>query len=163
MNNDYICCFTGHRDIPDKHMIHLPVLLEKTIREQCQKGARIFRTGGAIGFDSIAALKVIHLKNEFPDVKLELCLPCRDQSDKWSEYSRSVYNYILRNCDRVRYAADSYIPGCMHTRNRMLVDGADVCIAYYMGGNGGTAYTVSYALKNRLEFINLFDCFKKRT
>ena len=161
MENSYICCFTGHRDIPDKHMILIPSLLDRILEQQYSRGVRVFRAGGALGFDSIAALKVINLKRKHPDVRLELCLPCRDQTAKWNDYSKFIYAQILEHSDSVRYVGEKYVSGCMHARNRMLVDGANVCIAYYMGGGGGTAYTFGYALKNKLEVINLFDILKK--
>ena len=160
MERNYICCFTGHRDIPDKHMLNLPSALDRVLEEQYQKGARIFRAGGALGFDTIAALKVIRLRQRHPDVRLELILPCRDQAAKWGSYSRSLYDRILEFSDSIKYAHESYVSGCMLTRNRMLVDGSDVCIAYYAGGGGGTSYTVSYALKNGLKIVNLFDMLK---
>ena len=142
-------------------MINIPSTLDRVLTEQYSKGARVFRAGGAMGFDSIAALKVILLRQRFPDVRLELCLPCRDQAARWDSFNRSTYDFILKNCDSVRYAGDAYTSGCMHARNRMLVDGAKVCIAYFTGGSGGTAYTCSYALKNGLDFINLYDILKK--
>jgi hypothetical protein len=30
----YKCCFTGHRDIPDKHMLLIPSLLDKVLEEK---------------------------------------------------------------------------------------------------------------------------------
>lgn len=46
----------------------------------------------------------------------------------------------------------------MMRRNRALVDGAGLVIAYYNGeGKGGTAYTVRYAKKNRVAVLNLFS------
>ena len=165
MNNDYICCFTGHRDIPDKHMIHLPVLLEKTIREQCQKGARIFRTGGAIGFDTLAALKCLEIKKKYPSlpITLELCLPCKDQTNGWSEQEKHVYNFVLSQADRVTYEQEVYTAGCMYARNRRLVDGSHVCVAYLSSNHGGTAYTCNYAKQKGVRVINLFERIQTNT
>ena len=157
MENNYICCFTGHRSICDDHMIELPNTLAQIIKEQYDRGVRVFRSGGAVGFDSIAALKVIAMRQKYPDIKLELCLPCRDQADKWNEYNKSIYKFILESSDKISYVCDSYVSGCMHARNRKLVDGAHVCIAYYTGGSGGTAYTVSLAEKLDRKVINLAE------
>ena len=162
MENNYICCFTGHRFIPDGHVIYIPSLIEEAIRNQYHKGARVFRTGGALGFDSFAALKVIHMRQSFPDIRLELCLPCRDQAAKWSGRDQYIYGQILDVADSVRYVGDVYTSGCMYARNRMLVDGARVCIAYYDGGNGGTGYTYSYAQRNGVKIINLYDMIKNQ-
>jgi hypothetical protein len=45
----------------------------------------------------------------------------------------------------------------MLERDRRLVEGSDVCIAFLTKSKGGTAYTASYALKSGLEFVNLYD------
>ena len=42
-------------------------------------------------------------------------------------------------------------------RNRMLVDGADYCVAFLAKNEGGTAYTCKYALSKGVELINLYD------
>ena len=161
MENNYICCFTGHRELPQKHTRRIPSALKEILLDQYSKGARVFRAGGALGFDTLAALSVIALRKKHPDVKLELCLPCHDQTKKWSFYSRRTYDYILKHSDSVRYASEHYTSTCMHDRNRMLVDGSRVCIAYYTGGGGGTAYTFNYAIRNGLEMINVFDILEQ--
>lgn len=53
------------------------------------------------------------------------------------------------------YTAQQYTKGCMHKRNRHLVDNSSVCVCYLNRESGGTAYTVNYAKKNGLEIINL--------
>ena len=161
MENNYICCFTGHREISSKDTRRIPHALKKILLEEYEKGARVFRAGGALGFDTLAALSVLELKKKHPDVVLELCLPCRDQSAKWTWYSKRIYEHILKHSDRVRYASEFYTSSCMHDRNRMLADGSKVCIAYYMGGGGGTAYTFNYAIRKGLEMINVFDILNK--
>ena len=51
--------------------------------------------------------------------------------------------------------SEAYTQGCMHRRNRHLVDHSSVCICYLTGSSGGTAYTVNYARKQGLEIINI--------
>ena len=162
MTENKICCFTGHRDISPMHMRLLPKLLEKLISEQLKKGVRIFRAGGARGFDTLAALAVLDFKERYPDIKLELYLPCKDQTSKWNERDRRAYEYVLERSDRVSYVSETYFKGCMFVRNRQLVDGAHVCIAYYDGGAGGTAYTVSYAAENDVEVKNTYDMINEK-
>ena len=70
------CCFTGHRDIP---LLQLPIIkskLKKTIIEYIEKGYCYFGAGGALGFDTIAAQTVLNLKENYPQIKLILVLPC---------------------------------------------------------------------------------------
>ena len=138
-------CFTGHRTIPKEDRPWLAAAAEREIRRQVAMGADCFRTGRAFGFDTVAALKVLEVKKEFPNIRLELFLPCRDQTRKWHMYDRLVYARILRRADRTEYVSDSYTPYCMLVRDRELVTGSDVCVAYLKKPTGGTAYTVQYA------------------
>ena len=150
-------CFTGHRDIAPADAVRLPGQLERVIRELYARGAREFRAGGALGFDMVAALKVLTMRDELTDLRLVLVLPCRDQTAKWNEPSVRTYRYIEQRADEVKYLFDRYIDGCMLERDRCLVTGSDVCVAYCAKSTGGTAYTFTYALKNGLEVINLYD------
>lgn len=154
-----ICCFTGHRDIQYRELSLLNPLLEKTIRSLASEGVTCFRAGGAIGFDTVAALNVLDLRDRL-GLRLELLLPCRDQSRGWSERDKKYYEYILSAADSSRYISEFYTRDCMLERNRRLVDGADVCVAYCLRSRGGTAYTLSYALKSGVRVINLADQIK---
>ena len=150
-------CFTGHRNIAREHMIALPALLKAEIARQAEAGAVHFRAGGAVGFDTLAALCVLEQKKYYPQIKLDLILPCRDQDAEWNESNRRAYRFVLESADSVAYVRDQYAEGCMLERDRRLVEGSDVCIAFLTKSKGGTAYTAAYALKNGLEFVNLFD------
>lgn len=155
-----ICCFTGHRDIPAEYIVRLPELLDRQLYELTERGFSVFRAGGAIGFDTLCALKVLEIKKNNPHISLELCLPCTDQTEGWNDREKHIYNYILERADNIRYAHKYYVSGCMFDRNRMLVDGADLCLAYLSSSKGGTAYTCSYAKKKGVEVINTFDLLK---
>ena len=157
-----ICCFTGHRIIDDEEMLRLPRALGEAIAELYARGVREFRAGGAIGFDTIAACRVIVAKKHFKEVKLILLLPCRDQTARWKkEYDIALYQRIKGYADEIIYATDTYTSGCMHLRNRMMADMSRYCIAYYNGSSsGGTAYTVRYASETGKNVINLHDIMK---
>lgn len=53
--------------------------------ESIENGYRYFGEGGALGFDTVAALTVLELKSVYPDIKLILVLPCKKQTRGWSE------------------------------------------------------------------------------
>ena len=152
-----ICCFTGHRKIIPTHMLKLPELLDGELDRLIVAGVDTFRGGGAIGFDTLAELKAIEKKKQYGFIKLELILPCRDQTKKWSERDKTIYEYIASEADDIRYVTDTYTPTCMHERNRGLVNGSDFCLTYFSHISGGTAYTVNYAKKRDVHVINLFD------
>jgi len=149
------CCFTGHRDIPEDKYVRTMQLLRHTILRLYTEGYRIFNTGGALGFDTMAAQAVLKLKESFPDVQLHLYLPYSGQAEKWSKKDKAVYEYILEHSEKVTYATDKYNPMCMNIRNRALIDNADLCIAYCTQTTGGTVYTMSYALDKGVDVINI--------
>ena len=150
-------CFTGHREIPRDHAFALPRVLERELLGLIERGATVFRAGGATGFDTVAALKVLELREIYPQIELELILPCRNQTDHWSDTEIRTYQYVLSRADRAEFLFDTYVSGCMQERNRKLVSGSDVCVAYCYQNRGGTLYTVTHALKQGIEVVNLFD------
>ena len=158
MNDLKICCFSGHRRISAEHFIRLPELLDRVLDELVKEGFCTFRAGGAIGFDTLCALKCLEMKKKYPSlpIKLELCLPCRNQTDGWDERDKNVYNFVISRADKVTFEQDKYTSGCMHARNRRLVDGSHACVTYLSSRSGGTAYTCNYAEENGIRVINLF-------
>ena len=156
-NGGLVVCFTGHRQISREDAIRLPALLEDVVTELVERGATVFRAGGAIGFDTVAALKVLELKERYPHIRLELILPCRNQTEFWGGTAARTYHYILKRADEHTFLFDAYFDGCMLERDRKLVEGSDVCVAFCKRSSGGTAYTFTQALRAGLEVINLND------
>ena len=74
------CCFTGHRKLPTGQYQMIADRLEQTIIRLIEKGVLYFGAGGALGFDTLAALTVLRLRKQYPQIKLILVLPCRDQT-----------------------------------------------------------------------------------
>ena len=149
------CCFTGHRTLSDAERSELVPLIDRYLFAIYEAGCREFRTGGALGFDTLAAQRVLALREKYPSCKLHLILPCQGQENDWSLEKRVLYRKISERADRVTCLHDSYTKGCMYERNRALVDGCDVVIAYLKQEKGGTAYTCGYAEKHGVRVINL--------
>lgn len=149
------CCFSGHRRIPGSLYDELEYRLSCTLESLVMRGFRYFVNGGALGFDTMSALLVLKMKNRYPDIKLIMELPCRDQDRYWRQQDKEVYAGILAGADEVLYTADSYYNGCMHERNRRMIDRSSVCICYLTEDSGGTYYTVMKAHSSGLEIINM--------
>lgn len=137
-------CFTGHRKIPDWELPTVKERLRQAVITLVERGYRFFGAGGALGFDTLAALTVLNLRAEYPHIKLILVLPCRDQSRLWHTEDAALYNSILARADKVV---------CMHERNRRLADESSACICYLRHTGGGAAYTVKYAQEVGCEVI----------
>lgn len=152
---DKTCCFTGHRQISEWEREQLLSKLEHTVIYLIERGVKFYGAGGALGYDTLAAQTVLRLKKKYPHIKLILVLPCLNQTRGWSAEDIKEYEHIKAKADKVVYTSQKYTPGCMHKRNRHLVDHSSICVCYLTKDTGGTDYTVSYARIKGLEVINL--------
>lgn len=157
MDKSTTCCFTGHRKLPENRIPDILSRLEEVLERLIQEGVREFCAGGALGFDTLAALRVLEFKKQYPDVRLVLILPCKDQTKYWSESDISVYENIRECADEVIYTSEHSYSGCMHVRNRALVDRSSWCVCCLIQARGGTKYTVGYAQKKGLRIINVAE------
>ncbi len=151
-----VACFSGHRKLP-QDCSEIEKNLEKAIISLIERGVILFGNGGALGFDQVACSTVLRLKKNYPHIKLVMVLPCppEQQSLKWSEAQKKHYHKILENADKVRILSTNYTNGCMHKRNRHLVDNNGYLICYLREQGSGTAYTVNYAEQKGLEILRI--------
>ena len=149
------CCFTGHRKIPPEQYKSIAERLENEIIKLINIGVRYFCTGGALGFDTLAALIVLDMRKKYPHIRLVLVIPCLEQYKNWDEDDKEIYNLIWKNANTIKYMSVDYDPKCMHQRNRKLVDLSSFCICYLTKPTGGTVYTVEYAKKKGINVVNL--------
>lgn len=158
-----VCAFTGHRSIREAHRGILEDLVRRAVDYAYGKGVRVFLAGGAVGFDTVAAAQVILYKISHPDVRLELCIPCADQSEGWSNAERDRYEFIMARADSVEILSDRYFKGCMKNRNARLVERADMLISYadVKKSFSGTMQTVRMAKEKGIEVYNLFPTLER--
>lgn len=148
-------CFTGHRQIVPKCLPTLTTSLDAQLETQYAAGYRTFIAGGALGFDTLAAERVLHLKQRHPDARLLLAIPCVGQDAHWTESQQIHYARLCYAADGCIRLSDHYYSGCMMVRNRFMVDHASLCICYMEAFRGGTVATVAYALKKGIPVLNL--------
>ena len=147
-----VCAFTGHRNLAgtdfDEH------LLERVVADLVKTGTSRFLCGMAVGFDMKAAQAVLALKNRY-DIQLVACLPCANQSERFSAKNKRLYEEILSRCDEVCVLESEYVSGCMFRRDRYLVDNCDILVCFLRKSSGGTYYTVRYARNQNKKIIEL--------
>lgn len=156
MEKDRTVCFTGHRDIEKAETVEkqLPGIVDNLI---C-KGYDCFLTGGARGFDALAAQTILDFRAVHPQIILRLVLPFPSPYEiekGWTEDDIESYHTILGAADDVVYIGPQYKRGLYYKRDRYLVDNAAVCVAYQLRKTGGTAYTVNYAKEQGVKLIML--------
>lgn len=158
------CCFTGHRYIPETDEGALGALIAEEAGLLYKLGFDTFLTGGALGFDTLAARELLRMKKYggFPNLKLVLVLPYLGQESRWPQNARMMYEYIKRRADDVIYTGDVYADGLLLRRDRYMVEHSSHCVAYLQGDRtrGGTAYTVRYARQKGLGVTNLWEKIK---
>lgn len=155
MLDNKACAFTGHRDIDQSEYEKLATAIYGVVGQLYQEGFRTFYCGGALGFDTVAAVTLLNIKQLYPDLRLVVAQPCPEQSERWTPSSKALYDRILQRADEVVTIAPAYTKGCMLERNRYMVDRSELLVAYVKRESGGSAYTLRYAKKKGVRVINL--------
>ena len=103
----------------------------------------------------MAAQTVLNSKKEHrrKKIKLILAIPYSQQAEKWEK--AEIEEKAL--ADEVIYISKEKKKGCMHARNRYMIDNSSLCIAYMTRQSGGTAYTVKYAQENGKKICNIAE------
>lgn len=158
------CCFTGHRpprlpwgtDESHPRCQDLKERLSAALEEAYQQGYRHFLCGMAQGADLYFGEAVVVLRAVHPDVTLEAAIPFEGQADRWPEPDRRRRQALLDACDYESVVQHRYSKGCMHRRNRFMVDRSSLLLAVYDGTpTGGTGGTVLYALQQGVHLVFL--------
>lgn len=142
-----VCALTGHRDLKkdfDRNLLY------DTLEELIREGYTTYCCGMARGFDLTALECLCELKRRY-HVRLLACIPYAEQGERLGASDRNLYRILLADCDEKHVLSEHYYPGCMFTRNRYMVDRADLLLAYFVENSGGTAYTVKYARSRGVE------------
>ena len=80
------CCFTGHRKIPATETQVIKKQAEQYIRVLYNKGVRLFRVGGAMGFDTeMAQLLFLLRSSDITDIKVSLYYPFDGFTAGWTD------------------------------------------------------------------------------
>lgn len=169
MTKDNTCLFTGHRSIAEDARIPLYADLLRCILRLRGEGIRYFLSGGAIGFDMLAAGAVLQTKPFQDDIHLVLVLPCRNQTERWLKVNSASaveniknYQHLKDQADYIMYVNDLYHDGCMRERNAQMIELGSHCIAYWNGAPiGGTAQTVRMANRANIPVTNLWQAHAK--
>ena len=159
------CCFTGPRphkfSFLDNERHPNCVLLKSRLRaliiESIEKGFSHFICGGAIGFDTWAAIEIIKLKKNYNHILLELAIPCPHHNSSWSLKDKLIFEHTKKHADIVNYVSNAYFKACMHVRNQYMVNKSSLLIAVF-ANDGGTGSTIKYAQKKNIEIWYVGAC-----
>ncbi len=156
--------FTGNRQITAPRGVYVDDLcglisesLSRVLEELYHEGKRIFLSGGAVGFDLLAAEAVLRLRERCSDVQLVVVVPFIGQELKYSPSQRQRYDRVVSMADRVVVLEPKYSIAAYHLRNEYLIEHSSFVVAYSNGRGRGTASTLSRAIANGVKYLNVFD------
>ena len=152
------CCFTGHRQLPfgEEDAIWHRVL--ERLEPLLEQGVRYFGVGGALGFDTLVAEKLLELRSQYPQIRVILVLPFQGYQSRWTDEQRARAAQVERRADKIVYCCEHPSREAFLVRDRYLVDGSAYCIGYCTRATGGTAYTLRYAERRGLCIWNIAMC-----
>ena len=149
------CCVTGQRQLPGSKIEYILRRLNEEIERLIREGVTTFLSGGALGFDQMAAALIAAKKEMGYNICLTLVLPNRDQDKLWPEKAKRLYKYLLESADEVRYISNTYTDNCMKERNYYMVEHSAYCICALLCGRSGAGQTIRYAKQKNLHVINV--------
>lgn len=154
------CCFTGHRNVPVDKQKEIVARTGAKVRERISEGYQCFVVGGAVGYDTLAAELLFHLRDvEHMGIRVILAYPFDGYTAPWNEEQKATYARLLPLYDERICVAAAASRGAYLQRDRYMVDASSACIAYCTRQTGGTAYTVRYATKKGVPVINVAEDF----
>lgn len=149
--------FTGHRKLEGQYPPSpkwetvSQVVRELALSFVATNHTTHFASGGALGFDQVAASAIIRLKEQGFPVTLTFALPFPGFETRWPDHSQATLKNLCQRADKVVYVDNDprYFPWKMNRRNEYMVDRAQTVIAlmYPDVKRGGTLNAVKYAEK----------------
>lgn len=149
------CCFSGHRNLPADKIEKIVINLDREIDRLIDKGVTSFMSGGALGFDQIAASLIVAKKEMGKNIKLIFALPCKNQDELWTDEHRALFRGLLCEADEIIYISGEYSNSCMRKRNNYMVEHSAYCICALLRERSGTGQTIRYARKKGLRIVNV--------
>lgn len=155
MLETFTVTFFGHRYIDNPFRV--VELLESVIYDLIkQKPFVEFLVGRNGDFDQFVSSVVLRAKKKYRDDNSFLILILPYPTAEYQNNIDSFENYYdeIEICDT---SSKAHFKSAIQTRNRQMVDRADLIICYLEHNSGGAYQTVQYAKKQGKAVINLAD------
>ena len=158
-----ICCVTGHRPSrfpfprteENSDFIRYLSELNKTIEQLINYGFDHFISGMADGADLDFAHCILGFQQRGHKITLEGALPYPIKDIEYQ--TADIRKKLIGRCDSVTVVSDHYFRGCMHKRNRYMVDKAELVLAIWnRESKGGTWSTIEYATARKKEIRYIY-------
>ena len=145
--------FIGHRQFFAKT---LPQRLLGAIKTEIENGCFSFTMGTHGEFDRLALQSCRKLKNEYPELQIEVVLTSLhtiQKSDEWNNAPYSDVNTVLYDIEEAHYKQRITLS------NRKMIDTCNTLICYVdeKACRSGAKTAMHYAKRKGLRIINLYD------
>ena len=149
--------FTGHRNINNDSIASVREELTHILSVQYNNGYHTFITGGARGFDLLAAEAVLSLQERYSDIQLLCAVPYAGHHNYFTDEDKRRYMDIADKATSNIILSAYYYKDCFLHRNDYMLAHCSLLIAYYgQSFRSGTGYTVRRAEANNIPIINLY-------
>ena len=97
----YTCCFTGHRNLPIHQEEEIWQRVCPRLYPLLERGVRYFGVGGAIGFDTLVAEKLLNLRKTYPQIRVILVQPFQGYQSRWTPAQQARAAAVENRADKV--------------------------------------------------------------
>lgn len=151
----FTCCFTGHRILPDGQEEKIWQRVYACLEPLLEEGVRYFGVGGALGFDTLVAEKLLALRESQSQIRIILVQPFPGYQSRWTPAQQARATAVEERVDKVVVCCQRPSREAFLARDWHLVDDSSCCIAWCTRATGGTAYTLRYAQRQGLRVWNV--------
>ena len=97
----FTCCFTGHRNLPAGQEEEIWRRVYACLEPLLEEGMRYFGVGGALGFDTLVAEKLLALRESRPQIRIILVQPFPGYQSRWTPAQQARAAVVEARVDKV--------------------------------------------------------------
>ena len=97
----FTCCFTGHRNLPIGQEEEIWKRVYARLEPLLEEGVRYFGVGGALGFDTLVAEKLLALRESRPQIRIILVQPFQGYQSRWTTAQQARAAAVEARVDKV--------------------------------------------------------------
>lgn len=151
----FTVAFFGHRRLDN--ITTVENLLEEQIRKLMDENSYVdFLVGRNGDFDQCVSSAVLRVRKNYRNDNSALVLVLPYPTAEYRDNEESFHNYYT-DIEISHTASIAHPKSAIQTRNREMVDRADLVICYIEHKNGGAWQAVAYAMKQKKAVINIAD------
>lgn len=151
------CCFAGQQKLPKGKIRSIIMRLDCEVENLIKQGVTTFISGGALGFDQVAASLILAKKEMGKKIRLVFVLPGKSQDEFWNAEQKKLYRNLLTEADELLYVSKGDHGDGIKERNCYMVDHSAYCICALRGSLRDVDNMIRYAREKGVRVINVAD------